>query len=106
MKATKRRNYILHRSRKCQNDASRNQTLTFSHQEGLRDVTAAAVTGSAGVATAVLLLHSLDRQRSVVLAQNHTWKPIGMVVLTGHLGRTFAMNEKPAGPPHPSPPPP
>lgn len=68
--------------KKCQNNASRNQTLTFSHQEGLRGVTAAAVTGSAGVATAVLLLHSLDRQRSVVLAQNHTWKPIGMVVLT------------------------
>lgn len=48
--------------------------LTFSRQEGLRAVTSAPVTGRAGVPTAVLLLHPLNGQSMVVMAQNHTWK--------------------------------
>lgn len=48
--------------------------LTFSCQQGLWAVAAAAITGCAGVAAAVFPLHPLNRQSTVVMAQNDACK--------------------------------
>ena len=61
--------------------------FTFCGQEGLGGVTEALVTRGARVQTAVLLLHALDGQPLVPVAQNDPWKQSAAARQPGLRGR-------------------